>query len=147
MKAKSQGTTNSNGKQLSPEEREQLLGVWKARFEKYKNRHEGLAWDHVRTKLEANPEKLWSVSEMERTGGEPDVVGRDETTGEFIFFDCSAESPNGRRSLCFDREALDSRKEHKPESSALDRAAAARPDRIPQRSRQSVRQGNRSRRE
>lgn len=124
MKAKSQGTTTSNGKKLSPEELEQLLGVWKARFEKYKNRHEGLAWDQVRTKLEANPEKLWSLSEMERTGGEPDVVGRDETTGEFIFFDCSAESPNGRRSLCFDREALDSRKEHKPESSALDRAAA-----------------------
>ncbi|WP_321475862.1 DUF4256 domain-containing protein [uncultured Paludibaculum sp.] len=124
MKAKTQGTTNSNDKKLSPEQQKQLLGVWKARFEKNRNRHEGLAWDPVRTKLEANPEKLWSLSEMERTGGEPDVLGRDETTAEFIFCDCSAESPKGRRSLCYDREALESRKQHKPENSALDMATA-----------------------
>jgi len=124
MKARSPGSGNSNNKKLSPEQREQLLGVLKARFEKNRNRHEGLAWDRVQTKLEASPEKLWSLSEMERTGGEPDVVGRDETTGECIFYDCSAESPRGRRSLCYDREALESRKQHKPENSALDMAAA-----------------------
>ena len=118
------GKGNSNNKKLSPDQREQLLGVLKTRFEKNRNRHEGLAWDRVQTKLEASPEKLWSLSEMERTGGEPDVVGRDETTGEYIFYDCSAESPKGRRSLCYDREALESRKEHKPDNSALDMAAA-----------------------
>jgi hypothetical protein len=121
MKARTPRSSNRN---LSPEQREQLLGVLKARFEKNRNRHEGLAWDRVQTKLESSPEKLWSLSEMERTGGEPDVVGRDETTGEYIFCDCSAESPKGRRSLCYDREALESRKEHKPENSALDMAAA-----------------------
>lgn len=124
MKAKSQESIKTGNKNVSPEQRSQLLEILKARFEKNSKRHEGCAWDHVRTKLEANPEKLWSLSEMERTGGEPDVVGRDTTTGEFIFYDCSAESPNGRRSLCYDREALESRKEHKPQSSALEQAAA-----------------------
>lgn len=124
MKATSPESGNSNNEKLSPEQREQLLGVLKARFEKNRNRHEGLAWDRVQTKLEASPEKLWSLSEMERTGGEPDVVGREETTGKCIFYDCSAESPRGRRSLCYDREALESRKQHKPENSALDMAAA-----------------------
>jgi hypothetical protein len=109
---------------LSPKQREQLLGALQARFEKHRNRHEGLAWDRVQTRLAASPEKLWSLNEMERTGGEPDVAGRDETTGEFLFCDCSAESPKGRRSLCYDRAALESRKEHKPANSALDVAAA-----------------------
>ncbi|MGJ5818603.1 DUF4256 domain-containing protein [Paludibaculum fermentans] len=95
----------------------------KSRFKNNSRRHEGLAWDQVQTKLEANPEKLWSLNEMERTGGEPDVVSH-ETTGAFIFYDCSAESPNGRRSLCYDREAQESGKEHKPEGSALEWAAA-----------------------
>jgi hypothetical protein len=104
--------------------RQQLLGVLKARFEKNRDRHERLAWDRVQTRLEASPEKLWSLNEMERTGGEPDVVRRDETTGEYIFCDCSAESPKGRRSLCYDREALESRKQHKPENNALDVAAS-----------------------
>jgi hypothetical protein len=110
--------------QLSPKQREELLRVLKARFEKNMNRHKGLAWAQVQAKLECNPEKLWSLSEMERTGGEPDVIGHDKKTGEYIFCDCSAESPNGRRSLCYDREALESRKEHKPENSAIDVAAA-----------------------
>jgi hypothetical protein len=122
------GTTlpslRSNRKSLSPEQREQLLGVLKARFEKNMSRHERRAWASVRTKLEANAEKLWSLNEMERTGGEPDIAGRDDRTGEFLFYDCSAESPAGRRSLCYDREALESRKQHKPENSALDMAAA-----------------------
>jgi hypothetical protein len=96
----------------------------KARFEKNMNRHEGLAWAQVQTKLAASAEKLWSLNEMERTGGEPDVVGYDEKTGEYIFYDCSAESPKGRRSLCYDREALESRKQHKPENNALDMADA-----------------------
>jgi hypothetical protein len=97
----------------------------KARFEKNMNRHKGLEWAKVQAKLEANAEKLWSLNEMERTGGEPDVVGHDKKTGEYIFYDCSAESPKGRRSACYDREALESRKEHKPEDSAIDMAAAA----------------------
>jgi hypothetical protein len=101
-----------------------LIATLKARFERNRNRHEGLAWDPIQSKLEASPEKLWSLNEMERTGGEPDVVGRDAATGEYIFFDCSAESPAGRRSLCYDREALDSRKQHKPQNNALDMAAA-----------------------
>ena len=101
-----------------------LLGVLKARFEKHGNRHEGLAWDRVQERLAASSKKLKSLSEMEQTGGEPDVIGRDEATGEFIFCDCSAESPKGRRSLCYDRAALESRKEHKPANSALDVAAA-----------------------
>lgn len=110
--------------ELSQEQREQLLETLKARFEKNMNRHQGLEWSKVQTKLEANPEKLWSLSEMERTGGEPDVVSYDEKTDEYIFFDCAAESPKGRRSVCYDREALESRKKHKPETSAMDMAAA-----------------------
>ncbi|MGA1792994.1 MAG: DUF4256 domain-containing protein [Thermoplasmatota archaeon] len=110
-------------KELTPEKREELLGVLKVRFEKNMARHEGIDWSKVQTRLEADPEKLWSLNEMERTGGEPDVVDHDIETGELIFYDCSAESPAGRRSLCYDREALDSRKEHKPESSALEMAA------------------------
>ena len=111
-------------KELSSAQREELLRAWKARFEKNMNRHEGLEWTKVKAKLEANPEKLWSLSEMERTGGEPDVVGQDKKSGEYIFFDCSPESPKDRRSLCYDREALDSRKEAKPKNSAMDMAAA-----------------------
>jgi hypothetical protein len=117
-------TPNSNKKDLSPEQRKELLGALKARFEKNMNRHKGLEWAEVQAKLEANPEKLWSLNEMESTGGEPDVVGHDRGTGEYIFYDCSAESPKGRRSLCYDREALESRKEHKPKNSAMDMAAA-----------------------
>ena len=112
------------GVTLSKKQREELLETLQARFEKNLNRHKGLEWSQVRAKLEANPENLWSLSEMERTGGEPDVVGHDKKTGEFIFYDCSEESPKGRRSLCYDREALDSRKEAKPKSSAMDMAAA-----------------------
>jgi len=111
-------------KALSPEQREELIRVLKARFEKNMNRHEGLEWAKVKAKLEANTEKLWSLGEMERTGGEPDVVGHDKKTGEYIFYDCSAESPKGRRSVCYDREGLESRKEHKPENNAIDMAAA-----------------------
>ena len=111
-------------KDLSPEEREELLGALQSRFEKHMHRHEGLEWVKVKAKLEANPEKLWSLSEMESTGGEPDVVGHDKKTGEYIFFDCSQESPKGRRSVCYDREALDSRKENKPKNSAMDMTAA-----------------------
>ena len=114
----------SNKKELSPEQREELLRALKARFEKNMNRHKGLEWAKVQAKLEANAEKLWSLNEMERTGGEPDVVGHDKKTGEYIFYDCSAESPKGRRSVCYDREALESRKEHKPEDNAIDMAAA-----------------------
>ncbi|WP_028986302.1 DUF4256 domain-containing protein [Thermicanus aegyptius] len=113
-----------NNKELSPEQREKLLETLKSRFEKNMNRHEGLEWAKVQAKLEANPEKLWSLNEMERTGGEPDVVGYDKETDEYIFFDCSAESPKGRRSVCYDREALESRKEHKPENNAVDMASA-----------------------
>lgn len=115
---------NSNKKNLSPEQHELLLGTLQARFEKNRNRHKGIEWAPVQTRLKANAEKLWSLHEMERTGGEPDVAGHDEKTGEYIFYDCSAESPKGRRSLCYDREALESRKQHKPENSALDMAAA-----------------------
>ena len=111
-------------RELSPGQREELLRALKARFEKNMNRHESLEWAQVKAKLDANPEKLWSLSEMERTGGEPDVVGHDKKTGEYIFFDCSPESPKGRRSLCYDREALDSRKENKPSNNATDMAAA-----------------------
>jgi Protein of unknown function (DUF4256) len=111
-------------KELSPEQREKLFKALLARFENNVNRHEGLEWDKVKAKLEANPEKVWSLSEMERTGGEPDVVGHDKKTGEYIFFDCSPESPKGRRSFCYDREALDSRKVAKPKNSAMDMAAA-----------------------
>ena len=111
-------------KELSREQRDELLTALKTRFEKNMHRHEGLEWAKVKAKLEANAEKLWSLSEMERTGGEPDVVGYDKKTGEYIFFDCSAESPKDRRSLCYDREALDSRKQAKPKNSAMDMAAA-----------------------
>jgi Protein of unknown function (DUF4256) len=113
----------SNRKNLSPTQRQELLGMLKARFEKNVKRHKGLEWAKVQSKLEANDEKLWSLNEMEITGGEPDVVGYDKKTGEFIFYDCSAESPKGRRSVCYDREALNSRKEHKPKNSAIDLAA------------------------
>ena len=112
-----------NKKELSPEQREELLRTLKARFEKNLNRHKGLEWADVQDKLEANTAKLWSLNEMERTGGEPDVVGYDNKTGEYIFYDCSAESPKGRRSVCYDREALESRKEHKPDNNAIDMAA------------------------
>src|SRR5207247_9332563 len=115
---------NNNKRELSPEQREELLRALKARFEKNMNRHKDLEWAKAKAKLEANNEKLWSLNEMERTGGEPDVVGFDKKTGEYIFYDCSAESPKGRRSLCYDREALESRKEHKPENSAIDIATA-----------------------
>ena len=113
-----------NKKDLSLEQREELLRALKVRFEKNMNRHNGLEWAKVQAKLEANAGKLWSLSEMERTGGEPDVVGQDKKTGEYIFYDCAAESPKGRRSLCYDREALDSRKENKPKDNAMDMAAA-----------------------
>jgi hypothetical protein len=115
--------TKSNTKKLSPGQREELLETLKARFEKNMNRHKGLEWSKIQAKLEANAEKLWSLNEMERTGGEPDVVGFDKKTGEYIFYDCSAESPKGRRSVCYDGEALRSRKEHKPKNSATDLAA------------------------
>jgi hypothetical protein len=115
---------NSNKKALSSEQREELLRALSARFEKNTDRHKGLEWAKVQAKLEANAEKLRSLHEMERTGGEPDVVGQDKKTGEYIFYDCSAESPKGRRSLCYDREALDSRKENKPKDSAMGMAAA-----------------------
>ena len=111
-------------KELSAKQREELLSTLKARFAKNMNRHKGLEWANVQAKLEANTDKLWSLSEMERTGGEPDVVGHDKKSGEYIFYDCSAESPKDRRSACYDREALDSRKENKPKNNAIDMAAA-----------------------
>jgi hypothetical protein len=117
----------SNKKELSPKQREKFLTALKARFEKNLNRHKGLDWAKVQSRIcgmEANAEKLWSLNEMERTGGEPDVVGHDKKTGEYIFYDCSAESPKGRTSFCYDREALDSRKEHKPKNTVVDMAAA-----------------------
>lgn len=116
-------TMNNHKKELSPEQRSALLNTLKARFEKNKNRHQGLEWANVQAKLEAT-EKLWSLQVMEETGGEPDVVGHDEKTGEYIFYDCAAESPKGRRSLCYDREAWESRKENKPANSAMEMAAA-----------------------
>lgn len=124
MKTTTPRSANSGKKNLSPEQTEQLLRALKVRFEKRMNRHEGLVWAQVQAKLEASAEKLWSLYEMERTGGEPDIVGHDERTGEYIFYDCSAESPKGRRNLCYDREALESRKQHKPDNNALDMAAA-----------------------
>lgn len=110
-------------RKLSPEQREELLRVLKARFDKNMNRHKALEWAKVQAKLEANTEKLWSLNEMEKTDGEPDVVGHDNETDEYIFYDCSAESPKGRRSVCYDREALESRKDPKPETSSIDMAA------------------------
>ena len=113
-----------NKKELSPKQREELLRALEDRFEKNMNRHKGLEWSKVQAKLEANAEKLWSLNEMESTGGEPDVVGRDQKSGEYVFYDCSAESPTGRASLCYDREGLESRREHRPENTAIDLAAA-----------------------
>ena len=124
MRATRAQNINSNKKDTLPEHREELLRALKVRFEKNMNRHKGLEWAKIQAKLEANAEKLWSLNEMEKTAGEPDVVGHDKKTGEYIFYDCSAESPKGRRSICYDREALESRKEHKPEDSAMDMAAA-----------------------
>jgi hypothetical protein len=117
-----------NKKELSQEQQEELITILKVRFEKNMNRHKGIEWDKLQARLFANPEKLWSLNEMERTGGEPDVVvpiaiGNDKNTAEFIFYDCSAESPKGRRSICYDREGLESRKEHKPENNAVDMVA------------------------
>jgi hypothetical protein len=109
-------------KKITPAQREELLGTLKARFEKNMNRHKGLEWAKVETRLKANGERLWSLNEMERTGGEPDVVGYDRKTGEYSFYDCAAESPKGRRSICYDRAALDARKENKPANSAIDMA-------------------------
>jgi len=114
----------NKSKELSPSGRSELFGVLEARFKKNMGRHKGLEWANVQARLEANADKLWSLGEMEKTGGEPDVVDQDKKTGEYLFFDCSPQSPNGRVSLCYDREALDSRKEHKPKSSAIDMAAA-----------------------
>ena len=115
---------NSNKKELSPEQREELLRALKARFEKNMNRHKGLEWAKVQAKLEANTEKLRSLNEMERTGGEPDVVGHAKKTCEYVFYDCSAESPKGRRNVCYDREGQEARKAFKPENNAIDMAAA-----------------------
>lgn len=114
----------SSKKEVSSKQREELFKIIKARFEKNMNRHKGLEWTKVQAKLEANSEKLWSLNEMERTGGEPDVIGYDKKTGEYVFYDCSEESPKDRRSLCYDRAALESRKEHKPKDNAVDVAAA-----------------------
>ncbi|GAB3696939.1 DUF4256 domain-containing protein [Spirosoma flavus] len=113
----------NNKKELMPEQREALINVLKTRFEKHTNRHQGINWADVQAKLEVNPAKLWSLNEMESTGGEPDVVSSDATTGNFIFIDCSAETPKGRRSICYDHEALESRKENKPGNSAVGMAA------------------------
>lgn len=113
----------SNKRKLSASEREELFKVLKSRFEKNMNRHKGITWSDVQAKLEANPDKLWSLDEMEATEGEPDVVGYDKKTGEYIFYDCSPESPKGRRSICYDHEALESRKEHKPANSAIQMAS------------------------
>ncbi len=111
-------------KELSAKQREELLKTFKARFEKNMNRHKGVKWAKVQAKLEAKPEKLWSLHEMETTGGEPDVVGQDKKTGGYIFFDCSVETPKGRVSVCYDREGWESRKEHRPKTTAVDMAAA-----------------------
>src|SRR5438270_6172342 len=111
-------------KDLSPSQREEILTALRVRFEKNMKRHDGIEWSKVKVKLEANPEKLWSLGQMERTGGEPDVVGHDKKTGEYIFFDCSPESPKGRVSVCYDREGWESRKEHRPKNTAMDMAAA-----------------------
>lgn len=118
------GKKKNNGKQLSSRQRDELLGVLKSRFEQNMKRHKGLEWPQIEARLEADAGKLWSLNEMESSGGEPDVVGHDKKTGEYIFVDCSAESPKGRRSVCYDRDALESRKEHKPKNSAIDMASA-----------------------
>jgi Protein of unknown function (DUF4256) len=124
MRATRAHNSTSSKKDLSAQQREELLRTLQARFKSNTNRHKALEWAQVQAKLEENAEKLWSLNEMERTGGEPDVVGQDKKTGEYIFHDCSAESPKGRRSVCYDREALESRKEHKPKDSAMGMAAA-----------------------
>lgn len=116
--------SNNTPKELLPEKREELLGILESRFNRNMSRHQGLEWEKVQAKLEANPERLWSLNEMERSGGEPDVIGHDLKTGEYLFYDCSAESPTGRRNLCYDREGQESRKEYKPENNAIDMAAA-----------------------
>jgi len=113
-----------NKKELSPKQQQELLIILKSRFEKHSNRHKDILWNHVQAKLEAHPEKLWSLNEMEKTHGEPDVVAYDKNTSEYIFYDCSIESPKGRRSVCYDNEALESRKEFKPENNAIDMATA-----------------------
>src|SRR5947199_4482626 len=123
MRATRARDIKSNKKDLSPEQRKELLVALKARFEKNMNRHKGVEWANVQAKLEGNTDKLWSLNEMERTGGEPDVVGHDKKTGEYIFCDCSTESTKGRRSLCYDWAALEARKENKPEDSAIEMAA------------------------
>jgi hypothetical protein len=115
---------NKLKKELSPQQRKELLRILKTRFEKNMNRHKGIEWSKVQAKLEVNSEKLWSLNEMELTGGEPDVVGHDKKTGEYIFYDCSAESPKGRRNVCYDREGQESRKANKPENNAVDMAVA-----------------------
>ena len=124
MRARKAQSTNRDQKDLSPKQREELLLTLKARFEKNMGRHQRLAWAEIQARLETRADKLWSLSEMEKTGGEPDVIGRDPKTGEYIFYDCSAESPKDRRSLCYDPEALASRQEHKPQDSAVGMAAA-----------------------
>ena len=124
MRATTARTIKNNKKDLSPEKRKELFRALKTSFEQNMDRHKDLEWAKIQAKLEANTEKLWSLNEMERTGGEPDVVGHDKKMGEYIFYDCSAESPKGRTSVCYDREGLDSRKEHKPKSNAIDMAAA-----------------------
>jgi hypothetical protein len=124
MAAKTRQRGVETRKALSSQQREELLRTLKARFEKNTSRHEGIEWAKVQAKLETNPGALWSLNEMERSGGEPDVIGQDKATGEYIFYDCSPETPKGRRSVCYDREALDARKEHKPRDSAIDMAAA-----------------------
>ncbi len=116
--------SNSSKRTLSPKQHVELLKALQARFEKHMHRHQGLDWEEVQARLEAYPEKMWSLDQMEQTGGEPDVVGFDKKTGEYVFFDCSEETPKGRRSVCFDREGLESRKEHRPENTAIDMAAA-----------------------
>jgi hypothetical protein len=121
---KTMHSAKKNKQEFSPKQREELLRTLQARFQANMTRHKGLVWGEVQDKLEANAEKLWSLHEMENTGGEPDVVGYDKKTGEYVFYDCSAESPKDRRSLCYDREALNSRKENKPKGSALEMAAA-----------------------
>src|SRR5678816_87723 len=121
---KSMKNMTSNKNELSPKQREELLTALKARFEKNMNRHKGLDWAKVQTRLEANAVKLWSLHEMEQSGGEPDVVGHDKKTGECIFFDCSPETPKGRVSVCYDREGWESRKEHRPKANAVDMAKA-----------------------
>jgi len=113
-----------NNKQLSPAQREALFSTLRTRFEKNVNRHSGVEWSKMKAKLEADTEKLWSLNEMEKSGGEPDVIGQDKKTGEYIFYDCSPESPGGRRNVCYDREGLESRKAHKPENNAMDMAAS-----------------------